>query len=116
MDRIERRERRAARKNNGNVLAGILLLIVGGGLLLRQMDYPLPAWLFTWPMIVITAGIFIGAINRFRDFGWLLICAVGFFFLADDIWPNFKVGDYILPAVIIMVGLALLFRPRFKTH
>ena len=116
MDRIERRERRAARKNNGNILAGILLLIVGGALLLRQMNYPLPAWLFTWPMIVIVAGIFIGAINRFRDFGWLLICAVGFFFLADDIWPAFDVGDYIWPAVIILVGLALLFRPRFKTH
>lgn len=115
MDRIERRERRAARKNNGNILAGILLLIVGGGLLLRQMDYPLPAWLFTWPMIVIIAGIFIGAINRFRDFGWLLICAVGFFFVADDIWPGFNVGDFILPAVIIIVGLVLLFRPRFKT-
>jgi predicted membrane protein len=116
MDRIERRERRAARKNNGNIIAGILLLIVGGGLLMRQMNYPLPAWLFTWPMIIIVAGIFIGAINRFRDFGWLLICAVGFFFLADDIWPKFDVGDYIWPAVIIMIGLALLFRPRFKTH
>jgi predicted membrane protein len=116
MERIERRERRAARKNNGNVFAGILLLIVGGGLLMRQMDYPLPAWLFTWPMIVIVAGVFIGAINRFRDFGWLIICATGFFFLADDIWPDFKVADYIWPAVIILVGLALLFRPRFKTH
>jgi predicted membrane protein len=113
MDKIERRDRRAARKMPGNVLAGILLLIVGGALMLRQLKYDLPYWLFTWPMIVITAGIFIGAVNRFRDFGWLIICGVGFFFLADDIWPGFDVGDFIWPAIIIIIGLVLLFKPTF---
>lgn len=117
MDKIERGERRTVRKKNGNILAGILLLIVGGVLLLRQIDYPLPGWLFKWPMIVIVAGVFIGAINRFRDFGWLIICATGLFFLADDVWPDYDTKDFILPAVIILIGIALIFRPFvFKNH
>jgi predicted membrane protein len=118
MDNIERRNRRAARKNgSGSVLAGIILLIVGGALLMRQFDPGLPEWLFRWPMIVIVAGVFVGAANRFRDFGWLIICAVGFFFLADEIWPDFEVSDFIWPAVIIIVGLALVFRQSFfKTY
>jgi hypothetical protein len=112
MDRMERRERRAGRKNNGSILAGILLLIVGGVLLLNELHYPLPDWVYTWQMIVIAAGVFIGAFNRFRDFGWLIICAVGFFFLANEKRPELKVTNYIWPAAIILVGLALLFRPR----
>jgi hypothetical protein len=113
MDNIESRDRGTPRRSHGNVIAGVLLLIVGGALLMRQLDLGLPRWLFTWPMIVITAGVFIGAVNRFRDFGWLIICGVGFFFLADDIWPDIEVTDYIWPAIIIIIGLALLFKPPF---
>lgn len=116
MDNIERRNRRTARKTRGNVLAGVLLLIVGGVLLMRQLSFDMPPWLFTWPMIVIVAGIFVGAVNRFRDFGWLIICGVGFFFLADDIWPNIEVSDFVWPAVIILIGLGLLFRPHFGAN
>jgi predicted membrane protein len=113
MDNIERGDRRVPRKTHGNVIAGILLLIVGGILLSRQFGFYYPRWLFTWPMIVIVAGFFIGAVNRFRDFGWLIICGVGFFFLADDIWPDIDISDFIWPAIIIIIGLALLFRPPF---
>jgi predicted membrane protein len=123
MDRMERREERRARKlarrgarrraqNQGSALAGILLLIVGGALILRELGYPLPRWLFTWPMILIIVGFFIGAMNRFRDLGWLILCAVGFFFLADRIWPGFEFRDFVIPAAIILVGLLLLLRPR----
>jgi predicted membrane protein len=116
MHRLERRARRRAalRSGKGNVLAGIILVLVGGALVLRQAAYPLPEWLFKWPMILIVVGIFIGAVNRFRDLGWLVTCAVGFFFLADDIWPDVEVMDYIWPAAIIFVGLLFLIRPRFK--
>lgn len=116
MDKFERRERRAGRRNNGNIIAGFVLLIVGGAMLMRQLHYEMPPWLFKWPMIVITAGVFIGAINRFRDFGWLIICAVGFYFLADDIWPGFDAGDFIWPSVIILLGLILVFKPRWRGH
>lgn len=117
MDNIDRRNRRAARRGGaGSVLAGLVLLIVGGALLMRQLDPTLPKWLFSWPMIVIAAGVFIGAASRFRDFGWLIICAVGFFFLADDIWPDFDISKFIWPAVIIIVGLALIFRKSWGGH
>ena len=116
MDNIERGERRTTRRRiHNNVLAGIILLIIGSALLMKKMDYPFPNWLFSWPMILILVGLFIGIVNRFRDIGWLIICGVGFFFLADKIWPSFDVKDFIWPGIIILVGLALLIRPRLSS-
>ncbi len=114
------REGKGIRRNYGNVIAGLLLLLVGGALVLRQLghsniiDFKMDPNLFRWPMIVILAGVFIGAVNSFRDFGWLLICAVGFFFQAEYWWPDIQVSDYIWPAVIIIIGLALIIRPRIN--
>lgn len=113
MDNIERGDSKVPRKTHGNVIAGILLLIVGGALLSRQLGFHYPDWLFTWPVGVILAGFFVGAVNRFRDFGWLIICGVGFFFLADDIWDDIDISNFIWPGIIIIIGLALLLRPPF---
>ena len=120
MDNFRSGEGKGLRKRSGNMIAGLLLLVVGGALVLRELDHSnvidinLNENLFRWPMIVIMAGIFIGAVNRFRDFGWLLISAVGLFFQLEYWWPEIQVKDYIVPAVIIIIGLALLLRPRFN--
>lgn len=112
MDNFETRDTGRQRKTYGNVLAGILLLVVGGVLLLRQASYPLPDWLFKWPMIVISFGLFIGAANRFRDLGFLFVMCVGVFFEIGYIWPTIDVWDYIVPAVIILIGLLLIFKRK----
>jgi predicted membrane protein len=98
------------RKIAGNILAGAFLLVIGTVLLLRQLDFYFPAWFFRWPMILIVVGLFMGIYNQFRDIGWLIICGVGLFFLAPSIWPNIKVRPFIVPAIIIAVGLILIFR------
>jgi predicted membrane protein len=99
-------------RRRGNILAGLLLLIVGGVLLARQMDYHFPSWLFSWEMLVIVIGVFIGAKSNFRDFGWMIVSGIGLIFLFDDIWP--EAYNYIWPAVIIIVGLVLILRPVRK--
>jgi predicted membrane protein len=113
-EQIERKEepRERRRQTNNAPVIGLILMGVGGVLLARQVGADLPRWLFTWPMIVIVFGLFVGARHNFRDFGWLIFVAVGFFFLADDIFPGFEFGNFIVPAVIILVGLILLLRPK----
>jgi len=115
--REERRERRRefrnrARRINERTPLGLILLVVGGALLARQMGVLFPAWMFTWPVLLIVVGFFIGIANRFRDLGWLIMMGVGGFFLMDRVYPG--MGQYAWPAVIIFLGLVIILRPRFK--
>jgi predicted membrane protein len=110
----ESKEQSKSRKQGANVLAGLFLLGIGGILLSREIGFHYPNWLFTWPMVLIVVGFFIGVQRRFRDFGWLIVAGIGFFFLADDIWPAFDFSDYLWPAIIIGIGLLLIFRPRHR--
>lgn len=95
-----------------NTLTGVLLLGIGGVLLLYQTGYPMPDWLFTWPMILILLGLFSGTRSGFRDFGWLIFILIGFIFLAEDIWPGFRIKQYALPVIIIFLGLIFLLVPK----
>lgn len=115
-EQIERREDPGERRRhtNNTPIIGLILMGIGGVLLARQVGADLPHWLFTWPMILIVFGLFVGARHNFRDFGWLIFVAIGFFFLADDIFPGFQFKNFIVPAVIILVGLILLLRPKKK--
>ncbi|MBA4168018.1 MAG: hypothetical protein H0X41_10840 [Chitinophagaceae bacterium] len=96
----------------GQRWTGLLLLIVGGALLLRQSGYPLPFWLFTWPMLPIVLGFFIGLRHGFRDYSWLIMMMVGGVFLTDNIYPQLNVKQYAVPGIIIFFGLIFLFAPK----
>ena len=100
---------RRARRINERTPVGLILLIVGGALLARQLGVWFPSWLFTWEMLLITIGLIIGIVNGFRDIGWVIITAIGLFFLADDIYPGIK--QLVWPAVIILVGLVIILKP-----
>ena len=95
---------------------GLFLLVVGVVLLLRQMGYPFPDWLFTWPTILILVGMFVGARHGFRDFSWLIMTLVGFVFLSGDIWPGVQLKQYAVPIIVITVGLIFLLAPRKMMH
>jgi len=111
MDNLENKIERRYRRKGNNVWAGLLILAIGSVFLAREMGVLLPAWLFSWPMIVIAAGLFIGISNRFRDFGWLIMMAVGLFFLADHISVDFSFRRYVWPLTIIIIGLAVIMLP-----
>jgi predicted membrane protein len=91
---------------------GILFLLVGGFWLLRQTGYPLPQWLFTWEMILILFGLFVGIKNGFRDFSWLIFIIIGGVFLTDNIWPELSFKQYMWPIIIITLGLMFIFAPK----
>lgn len=115
------RERREYRKNclgsgKNNIGAGLIILLIGAALLAREVGFPLPGWFFTWPMILVAIGLFIGVSNRFRDFGWLIVTGIGFFFLADDIWPDFSFRNFLFPIIFIAIGLMIIFKPRSSSQ
>jgi uncharacterized integral membrane protein len=114
-----RREARRERRNKHHfnmgkgpsILAGLFLLAIGAVLISRNVGVDLPDWLFKWPMIPIVIGLFIGISNGFRDMGWLVVSGVGFFFLADDIWQEVNVSRFVIPGIIVLIGLVLITRP-----
>ena len=90
----------------------MLFLIVGGVLLMRQTGYPFPAWLFTWEMILILMGLFIGIRHGFRDFSWLVMIIIGLVFLSDDLYPGIQIKQYAVPIIIIALGVLFILSPR----
>lgn len=94
---------------NERLPVGFILLIVGGVLLAREVGVPMPRWLFTWEMLLVTIGFTIGVANRFRDFGWLIVTGIGLFFLMDDVYP--EVRQFVWPAIIIILGLIIILKP-----
>ena len=97
---------------NNNRWTGLLFLLIGGVLLLRQTGYPFPEWLFTWQMILIVVGLFIGARHGFKDYSWMIMVVVGLVFLSDDIWPGVRLRQYAVPIIIITLGLLFILSPR----
>lgn len=101
-------------KKSERFSGGILLLFIGGALLARQLGAPLPDWLFTWPMILIIVGLFIGIKLQFRSVGWIIPVFFGAIFLIDRALPGVNLKSFILPLAIIAMGLLFILRPRTK--
>lgn len=113
MDTREHRFRNRLSKRRENIIGGIILLGIGGILLARQAGVDLPSWLFTWPMILIIVGVFVGIKTHFKDFGWLLLIGIGTFFLVDKM-PNVEIREFILPIIVITAGLIVLLGGIFR--
>jgi predicted membrane protein len=100
--------------NNGNIIGGLILICVGVALTLRQMDFPFPRWLFSWPMILILIGTYIGFKSNFRNNAWIIMIVIGGFFLIDRFMPDMPLSNYFWPLAIIVVGVIFILRPSKK--
>ncbi len=76
------------------------------------MGAGIPEWIFSWQILLIGIGIFSGLAHEFRGPGWLIMILVGTFFLLDQLIPGLDIHRFIWPAVIILVGLVMLIRPK----
>jgi predicted membrane protein len=104
-------------RRDGRILAGLFLLFVGAIFFLRELSFPFfPNWLFTWPMILITIGIYTGFKHQFRNISWLVLILIGSFFLIDQMDLGFNLHRFMIPAGIIAVGLFMILRPRRWVH
>jgi predicted membrane protein len=106
---------RIRRRSSGRILIPIGLVSVGGVLLAHAFGMPMPDWMFSWQFLLITIGVFSGLAHAFRGPGWLIMILIGTFFLMDRLIPGIDIHRFIWPAVIILVGLIMLIRPK-KPH
>ena len=115
MDTEEQKKDEHTHRQSGRIWAGLFLLIIGGIFIMKEASLVFfPHWLFTWPMILIAVGVFSAIKHGFRGGGWLVLLLVGGFFLTDELDPDFNFHRYIVPIIIICVGLTMLVRPRWR--
>ena len=96
--------------NWGRLFFGLLIVAVGTLLLLDNAGV-LDAWEIVstwWPVVVILAGILTFAANPRHWPVALIITGVGVAFLLSNL-DIVDLGDFIIPAAIILVGLLVLF-------
>lgn len=90
--------------SSGRVLAGLILLAIGAMLIARKMGFYFPDWLFSWEMLLIAIGSFIGAKNNFRLGGWLVPIFIGVLFLFEELIPDLNLRPYFWPIILILIG------------
>jgi predicted membrane protein len=98
-------------REGGRVIGGLILVAVGVTLLLRNMGFMLPGWLFSWPMILILVGIYSGVKHNFKNNSWIILIGVGGFFLVSEFIPALGLEPLFWPMIIIGAGLLFILRP-----
>ncbi len=93
---------------------GLLLICAGVLLLAHKMGAPIPGWVFTWPVLLIGIGLLTGLKSNFHNPGSLIMIVIGGVFLLDQANPEFNFHNYIVPAILISIGLIYVLPPGFK--
>ncbi|MDF2159058.1 DUF5668 domain-containing protein [Algoriphagus sp. CAU 1675] len=98
------------RKNSdGGIIFGFIILGLGLLLLLKKLGVFYPAWMLTWPMILIVIGVFTLIKHQFKSlFGGLTLFAGVYFLLEREFDFDFGLHNYILPIGLIILGLYLI--------
>ena len=104
-------EKKSLKQPSGRVWVGLGFIIVGGFLLAKRSGLDLPYWLFSWKMILIGVGLFVGARRSFKPGSWIILVLIGSVFLTEDIFYDFNLRPYYWPILIIGIGLVILLKP-----
>lgn len=96
----------------GKVTGGIFVVIAGALFLGKELGADIPYWVFTWKMLLIAIGLFIGIKHRFRRWGWIFPVIIGGAFLMVDFFPALTIKPLLWPILIILFGLIMIFKPR----
>jgi hypothetical protein len=96
----------------GRVWAGLFLVLVGAVILLDQMGFPLPDWLFSWHAFLIALGLFIGFRHNFRGGVWLILILIGAALEFQDYYPYIELHRFLLPGILILIGLMFVLNPK----
>lgn len=110
----EVRQRWARRNDKNRFWVGAFFLVIGGLLFAKTTGVQFPHWFFTWPMLLVAIGLFIGLKHGFRGPGWFIMMLIGGVFLYDRVNEDIYLKPYLLPAIFLSIGLIVLFKPRRK--
>ena len=102
----QRRTHKCGGSNSGKI--GGVIILIGTLLLVRELGFDLPHWMFKWYSFMILVGLAIGISSSFRDKGGLIIMLIGGIFLLQDIFGGLPIRDFLLPIGVILVGLIFI--------
>jgi predicted membrane protein len=99
-------------KQKHNVLTGGMILITLG-VLIYLANVEIYSFKRTWPILLIVVGI-CTLIQRFKDVGGWFITIVGVLFLITEFYDFklYNLSQYILPAILVLIGVYILVRRR----
>jgi predicted membrane protein len=101
-------------KYNKNTIAGFALLFIGLAILTKHIGFFLfPHFLFSWPVIMILVGLYVGSRNNFKKSNWILITGMGILFLLPNIIPSLGIAS-LWPLLFVAVGINMLARHNQK--
>ena len=100
------------RGGHGHLWTGLFLVIIGGAALVKAMFSSAPDWLFTWQMLLIALGFFMGIRHNFRGGAWFILMVIGGVFLVNEFFPEMMLKKYLWPLALIILGLFFILRPR----
>jgi len=97
------------------IFFGIAVAVVGVGFLLKALGLLPPFMNFSWPVILIVLGAFIGMKNGFTNNAWWILMLIG----VAHLIPQFHVmgqpsRHLVWPIALVIFGLMIAFRPRRK--
>jgi len=100
----------------GKIMGGVLIVAIGSLFLARELGAEIPFWVFSWKMLLIGLGVVSAVKHRFLHPGWMILIAVGGAFLLSDLYPHMQIKPILWPSLIILFGLAIIFKPRRKSR
>ena len=100
------------KRGHSHVWGGLFILGIGALLLLRQVGFFIPDWVFTWQMLLIAIGIFSGIKSGFRGAGWFILILIGAIFMYDRFEPAVDLRRYMWPLILIGIGLLIILKPK----
>jgi predicted membrane protein len=105
MEKIHRR---------GKVMGGLLVVSIGALFLARELGAEIPAWVFSWKMLLIGLGIVAAIKHKFLHPAWIILIGIGGTFLIGDLYPDMNIKPIMWPVLLILLGLFIIFKPRKK--
>jgi predicted membrane protein len=100
---------------SNRVLGGLILLVIGLGFFLRNMGFYFPDWLFSWNILLIIIGIFVGIRRNFRGGGWIVMILIGSYFTLQRMF-DVDVTRYYFPLLLTLLGLYLILSPKRRSY
>lgn len=111
----KRPERYRSDWGRGRSWAGLVVIAVGTIWIAREAGLDVPHWLTGGPIWLVGLGLFIGARSNFRNWFWMIPFGVGVAFIVnEELFWRYDFKQFVWPAVVIVVGLFMLLKPRCK--
>ncbi|MEO5643167.1 MAG: hypothetical protein ABIQ40_12650 [Bacteroidia bacterium] len=95
----------------GRITGGLIIITIGALFLARELGFVLPAWLFTWKMLLLAIAFYFAVRYLFRSFIWIVLLLAGIAFMSDDM-TGLHIRQYTWPVLLIVLGVYFIFRPR----